>query len=211
MSTPIRVVVVEDHHMMREGLIEVLQTAPDIEIVGACDSLAATLDAAESENPTVIVADQHLTDGLGSTLPTLLKARGSTCPVLLMSGFDRPQTLQDAIDGTCAGFVSKRARGVELIAAIRTVSIGGTVYPAQAIARFVRGEESRARRKLTGRELEVLTLLASAEPIPAISERLGISIHTARNHVKSILTKLHARSQLEAVVTAVSEGIVNLP
>ncbi len=210
MAEAITVVLVEDHNMVREGLLALLGADERLEVVGAVSSLALFRAQVRDWAPDVVVVDFQLPDGKGTELAAECRASGVDCAVLLISGLDDASVLEESIASGCAGFLSKGAGTADLADAIVTVNRGATVFPADALRRFAHKEAGNDGFSLTNREMEVLRLLANAHPVVEIAELLTVSISTARNHVQAVLTKLGARSQLDAVVIGVRAGIVDI-
>ena len=196
--------------MMLDGLVAVLSNELHFEVAGTARSLAEVSAEVKRAKPTVVVADYQLSDGLGTEIPGLLADIDSEACVLLISGLEHSRILDEAVASGCAGFVSKSLDAKSLVAAIETVAAGGSVFPASVIRRRTHPDKSLPGQSLTGRERELLKLLANSQSVDEIAVDLGLSSHTVRNHVRSILSKLHARSQLDAVVIAVRAGLVEI-
>lgn len=203
-ASVLRVGLIEDHDLCREGLIALLSADERFDIAGTGASLTEYRDT-QPWDADVLVADYRLPDGKGTEL-----ADEAGCPVLIISGATAHGVLDDAVRTGCAGFASKFQSVIELAEKIVVVANGGTVFPADAIRRVVDPPASAQFTPLTARERDVLEYLAEARSVQEISGALHLSQHTVRNHVRSILTKLHARSQLEAVVNAVRMGLLDL-
>lgn len=200
-----RVGLVEDHGMVLDGLVAVLSNDPRIEVVGTAVTVEDFKANVACWNCDVVVADYRLSDGKGTDI-----VPATTAPVLLMSGIAGPVALQDAFRSGCAGFISKSNNVDQLADTVLVVARGGTVYPAE----ISKGDTGDGRpvpeQRLTARELHVLSLLADTKTVTDISRHLNLSSHTVRNHVRAILLKLGARSQLEAVVIAIRAGIIDV-
>jgi DNA-binding NarL/FixJ family response regulator len=204
----IRVAVVDDHAMVRDGLVAALCAEAGIEVVGSAGSLAEAVVLIAATDPQVAIVDLNLADGPGSDLPSLLPAPNAT-RVVIITGTDDRTGLDAAVAGGCSGFVGK-GRGLDhLIHAVRAVAAGASVFPADLLARVLRSV-APIHNPLTDREQEVLGLLARAQTVEQISQSLFLSVHTVRNHIRAILAKLGASSQLEAVVNAARAGIVEI-
>jgi len=203
-----KVLLVEDHAMMLDGLIAVFSLDDRIEVVGTAQSLESFDEVAESTDATLIIADFQLKDGVGTEIPRRLAAIDRDIPVLLMSGVASERLLDLAIDAGCCGYVPKSMRCNDLIEAVVAVADGGSVFPHEAVAHRSEGND---RLGLTDRESEVLALLAQALNAGQIAVELDVSLATIRNHIRSILTKLGARSQLEAVLTAFKLRLADPP
>jgi DNA-binding NarL/FixJ family response regulator len=210
MGGPTTVVIVDDHAMVREGLVAVLAAEPEIDVVGTAADVAGAVREVRRHRPAVLVTDYQLPDGTGLDLADQVAELDPPPSVLLISGIDRPSLIEEAVRAGCAGFVSKGRDTAELVDAVRAVAEGTAVFPAAALRRIVRVPDRRPGDDLTDRELEVLRLLAAPMSVNEIAGTLFVSIHTARNHVRSVLLKLGARSQLEAVVAAVKHGLIEI-
>lgn len=195
---------------MLEGLTAVLTTDPRVEITGTATTLAEFRRGLGDWKPTVVVADYQLPDGLGTEVPAHLDSVGIDAPVVLMSGIESARLLDEAIAAGCSGYVSKALRSSSLLEAIVDVGRGASVFPPDALREAGRADLTQPGATLTPRELEVLQLLAMALNAGEISDRLELSLNTTRNHIRAILAKMHARSQLDAVVTALRLGLVAL-
>lgn len=195
---------------MLDGLVAVLGREEQFEVVGTSSNLADFSSSISDWDPTIVVADYQLPDGSGTEMPGLLHEMKSNVPVLLISGLERSRILDEAVAAGCAGFVSKSLEAKSLVEAIRTVAAGGSVFPAAVLRRQARSDLTQPGESLTLRERELLKLLANSKSVDEIAIDLGLSAHTVRNHVRSILSKLHARSQLDAVVIAVRAGLVEI-
>ena len=205
-------VIVDDHQLVADALAETLDQHDDIEVVGTADRLGTALPLVAGHEPDVLLLDHRLPDSDGPTATSQILDTCPSCSVLLISASEPAVMLADAMQAGIAGFVHKSSSSDELVAAIRTVAHGGTVFEAGDLQQAMhRLEGQGGGQALTDRELEVLGLLTEGMHIEAIAERLGISHHTVRNHVRHILTKLDARSQLEAVAVGLRRGLVAPP
>lgn len=196
--------------MVLAGLVEALSGDSALAVVGSARSLAEAEALLEVTPADVVVTDLQLEDGAGTALVEIADRTSPGAVVLLISGFNDRRAVEAALDSGCAGYVSK-GRGVdELIHAIATVARGAAVFPARVLADLIGADASKPflSSALSDRELEVLTLLAKARSADHIAADLGVSLHTVRNHIRAVLTKLEARSQLEAVVIGVRAGLV---
>lgn len=208
----ITVVVVDDHRLLVDALIDTLEGADGVDVTGAAGTLAEALPLVAGHQPDVVLLDYRLTDSDGATATRRILESHPDCSVLLMSAAEPATMLAEAMEAGIAGFVHK-SRGMDaLVEALTTVAAGGTVFEAEDLQAAVqrlggRGSES----PLTERELEVLQLLAEGSNVEAIAEQLTLSHHTVRNHVRHVLEKLDAHSQLEAVAIGLRHGLVTPP
>lgn len=205
----LRVGILDDHALLLESIALGLATREEIEVVGTFTSLADLEAAADDLEIDVLVADLELGPRLGTEVvgdtTRRLDAR-----VLLMSGTGDVRGVTAALDAGCSGFISKGRSLREVIAAVLTVGRGGAVFPNDILAQVMDSGLTRIGATLTGREADVLALLASGKNATEIADELFLSLNTSRNHIAAILSKLGARSQLEAVVLAARAGLVRV-
>ncbi len=195
--------VVEDQELLRDALVAALAIEADISVAGATADLQGARQMLGGRPVDVVVIDYRLPDGVG----TDLIARDST-KRLLITGTNEERAVRAALDAGFEGFVAKGSGLGELAQAVRIVHGGGAIFPADLLVAL--SAANRPDEPLTERELEILDELARARPLASIASQHHLSIHTVRNHVRSILTKLGAHSQLEAVVIAARSGLVEL-
>jgi DNA-binding NarL/FixJ family response regulator len=210
-GSPVRLLIVDDHDLLASSLQLALSRAPDVEPVGRATTVAEACRMTRSSRPDVVVLDYRLPDGDGVTAIPQLRAAHPGVKVVILTASDSEQLLASAVEAGCSGFVLKAEPLEELLAAVRAAAAGEVNISPMLLARLL----PRIRRgapalggDLSPRELDVLNLLAEGLANSAIAERLGISIYTVRNHVQAILAKLGVHSKLEALATAVREGLL---
>lgn len=203
MTEQIRVLVVEDQELLRDALVAALSIEPDISVVGAYADLAGARAAIGGRRVDVAVVDYRLPDGSGTDLVTSADTKR-----LLITGTNEERAVRAAIGAGFEGFVAKGSGLGELAQAVRVVNGGGAIFPAEFLSAL--HPTDQPGEPLTDRELEILEELARACSLATIAAHHHLSIHTVRNHVRSILAKLGAHSQLEAVVLAARAGLVEL-
>jgi DNA-binding NarL/FixJ family response regulator len=209
----VRVLLVEDHEMVATGLTALLEAEPDLEVAAWARTGAEALDAYQEHHPDAVLMDYALPDATGTDVTTRLRERDPNACVLLVTGHHgSQQVITEALDAGCAGFVSKERSVADLANAIRAAVHGAAVFPADLLTAVTkrRTVPEQGHPDLTTREREVLELLAQGRSTDEIQELLFVSQHTVRNHVRSVLNKLHARTKLEAVVIAARSGLVDL-
>ena len=210
----VRLVIVDDHQIFSSSLRATLDTEPDLEVAGVAHDLATAERVLAQVQPDVVLLDHRLPDGDGVTsLPRLREASPDTRFVVLTAS-TAEQVLVGAIEAGASGFVSKTRSLGELTAAVRAAAAGEAVISPELLARLLprmRSGAAPATTRLTQREIEVLELMSRGLSNAAIAERLVVSVHTVRNHVANLSTKLGAHSKLEAVSRALREGLIAAP
>jgi two-component system response regulator DevR len=212
----IRVLIVEDHPVVAEGLASLLEAYSEITIEGVAASVAEVIPvierAAADEHPAadVAVVDFHLPDGTAYDAIDRVRSRSPSTAIVLISADDSDDPLRAFIEVGASGYLMKSASAGEILQVIRAAAAGETCVPAGILARtmdlYRAGAQQRARQEmletLTARERQILALMAQGADNRTVAGRLHISYATVRTHVRSILLKLGARSRLEAVAKA---------
>ncbi|MEU4326680.1 response regulator transcription factor [Nonomuraea dietziae] len=198
----IRVLVAEDVRMLREALVALLGFEEDIEVVAEVDTGDAIVRAALEHRPDVAVLDIELPALDGLSAAALLHERLPECRVLILTGLGRPGNLRRGVEAHVSGFMLKDSRPQDLVQAIRTVAAGGLVIDQQLAyaALDVPGNP------LTEREAEVLRLTGEGATPRDIARDLYLSYGTVRNYLASSVTKLNARTRMDAVRIATEAG-----
>src|ERR1700688_3200734 len=206
----IRVLIVEDHRMFSQALSAALDEADDIAVTSAVSTVAEGIQAAVATNPDVVLMDYRLPDGNGVDAARRIKTTQPEARIVMLTASSDDSLLRQAIEAGCAGYLTKDHTLEELILAVRAAYNGEAVISPALLSRLVAREADRARpgSDLTAREAEVLRLLAQGRSNPQIASALDIRLATVRNHVQSVIEKLHAHSKLEAVATATRLGII---
>jgi DNA-binding NarL/FixJ family response regulator len=210
-----RIVVVEDHPIFREGLIQCLDTEPDFRVVGHWDSGAVEPERVAALAPDVVLMDVELPGQSGIAATRTLRAALPDLRVVMLTAFLDAELLFDAMQAGAVGYVLKHTPPVELVATLRRVVQGEHVLTPGLASRFLRAFQTRdavgSRTKLaelSPREEEVLRLLATGETNRQIAKRLFVSEETIKSHVASIFRKLEVSDRTRAAVLAVKAGLV---
>ena len=206
---PVRVLLVEDHQMVLDGMQAAMSVSSLVTVVATALSLEEGRRQMATAGADVVVTDFRLGDGLGTDLVATAAGLDPPPAVLLVTGTDERTGVASALASGCAGFVSKDEGMGRLLEAVVAVADGASVFPPEFLSDRRRSGEVPGA-SLTDREREVIRLLASAHSAREIADQLYLSQHTVRNHIAQLLRKLDARSQLEAVVIAAEHGIVTL-
>ncbi|WP_066360064.1 response regulator [Herbidospora mongoliensis] len=208
----IRVLIADDHPLVREGLGLIVESTGDMTVVGAAADGAQAVRLARETEPDVVVMDLHMphVDGLAATAELAV----SPVKVLILSNFDLDEQVVDALRAGAAGFLPKDVSPEDVIAAIRVVHRGeATVAPrllTRLIGSFVRAAKVRPARlaELTPKEREILTYIAHGHSNSEIATDLELSPSTVKNHITSVFAKIGARDRAQAVVVAYESGLV---
>lgn len=207
----IRVLVVDDHPVVREGLVNVLEDEPDMEVVGAVGSAEEAVARAGEARPDLVLLDLELPEMDGAEVIPELSAGVRGSRVLVFTAYETDERVFRALRAGARGYLLKGASGEEIVNAIRTVHAGGSHLEAGVAARVLEDlgrEAEEARPSLTEREEEVLQLLVEGRLNKQIASALGISERTVKFHVHSICEKLGARNRTEAASLAVRQQLV---
>ncbi|HEU5354727.1 MAG TPA: response regulator transcription factor [Actinocrinis sp.] len=222
-ADPIRVLLVDDHALLRRGLDIVLQQEPDIEVVGEAGDGTEAVEKAGELLPDVVLLDVKMPKRSGIEAAAAIKEVAPSTRVVMLTMSDEEADLYDAIKAGATGYLLKEIPPHEIADSIRAVAGGQSlITPSMAtklLSEFATmaksGEERREQGppapKLTDRELEVLKLIATGANNSKIAKTLFISENTVKNHVRNILEKLQLHSRMEAVMYAVREKILDLP
>jgi DNA-binding NarL/FixJ family response regulator len=219
MQRPVRVLLVDDQHLVRKGLAMILSPTDGFEIVGEVDDGAAALEAATRLKPDVVLMDIRMKGMDGIEATRRLRARDDGPPVLVLTTFDDDEVLSSALRAGAAGFILKDAPSADIIRSTRAVADGGAWLDPTVTGRVLAAYRSTAlpaslpetRRRLAGltvRELDVLRLLGRGLSNEEIARSLTIGEATVKTHVGHILDKLALRDRSAAIVFAFDHQLV---
>jgi len=212
----IRVVLVDDQTLVRQGIRSLLGLAGDISIVGEAGDGDEALVAIAHEKPDVVLLDVRMPKKNGLEVLRDLKKDSACPPVILLTTFDDDEALLEGVRAGAKGYLLKDVSLEQLTDAIRAVAAGGTVIRPVVTERVLRGLEHMPRDfdalsppdPLTKRELEILRLMAGGYSNREIAEALGTAEGTVKNHASSILSKLGVRDRTRAVLKALERGYI---
>ncbi len=216
MTARIRVLIVDDHAILREGVRALLQLQADIEVVGEAADGKAALEAVERLDPDVVLMDIAM-PGLGGIEASLeLKKLGRRARILILSQYEDREYVRRLLKAGVAGYVLKKSAGAELANAIRAVFRGGLVLDPE-VARTAMEEGGPAApgtadpyEALTDREKQVLKLVAEGRSNKEVAELLGISVKTAMSHREHVMEKLAVHNRTELVRFAIRKGVIRV-
>jgi DNA-binding NarL/FixJ family response regulator len=212
----IRVLLADDHALVREGTRRLLETESDLEVVAEAANGEEAIEAARQLRPDIAIMDIAM-PGIGGIEATkAIKADCSETAILVLSAYDDEPYLVALLEAGAAGFLLKNVNGRELVEAIRAVARGESVLqPAlskKVMSRFSNHPvvPQRPPELLSEREFDVLRLAARGLPNKEIARRMNLSIRTVHSHLANIFMKMHVGSRTEAVLLALRQGMINL-
>ena len=209
----IRILVADDHPMLREGLVAVLSTQPDFEIVGEAADGAEVVRLAEALRPDVILLDLEMPDVDGVAALEGLRDAVSAARAIVFTAYDTDERILRSLRAGARGYLLKGASRQEIFDAVRTVHAGGSLLEPGVTTRLLDHvrEGGEQTEPLTPRELEVLALISEGLHNSEIAGRLFVTERTVKFHVSSILAKLGADNRTEAVALAARRGLIRMP
>ncbi len=207
MAAPIRVIVVDDHPIVRDGLVAVIKVDPRINVIASYSRGADLLEHLERERPDLVLLDVRLPEMDGLEALTRLRARWPEQRVLMVSSQETDQAVQRAIKAGAVGYVLKKQPSGELIEAI-VQGAGGKAALGAAVSSLL--TQKMDAPEVSPREIEILKAIANGRSNQEIANMLGLSHHTVRNHIVSIMDKLTATDRTQAVIIAIQRGIIDV-
>jgi two-component system NarL family response regulator len=209
-STPsdkIRLLVVDDHFVVRIGLTSALNLEPDMEVVAEAKDGREALDLYDKHNPDVVVMDYQLPHLNGAEATPAIRAKHPDAKVIILSVYKGEEDVHRAVQAGAAGYLPKSSEPQELLEAIRVIHKGRRYFPKAIHAALA---ARAARTELSDREKEVLEALVRGRSNKEIASALGISENTVKVHTTRVFEKLGVADRLEAVTAAIQRGIVHL-
>jgi len=204
-TAPVRVVLADDHEVVRQGLASILGMREGIAVVGEASDGEQAVDLCLSLVPDVLMLDLRMPglDGLG--VVQALKATGSPVRVLIVTTYDTDEDVSRTLGAGARGYLLKDAVAAEIVDALRTVATDELYLPGAVAARFV---ANASRPELTARETQILLHMAAGESNRQIGSALFIAETTVKSHLRAVFTKLGVSSRTEALAEAVRRGII---
>jgi len=207
MKKKIRILIVDDHFIVRIGLLTSIKMVPDLMVVAEAGTGAQAIDLYRQHLPDVVLMDLRLPDLSGIDTTAALREEFPDARIIIISTFDSDEDVYRAFQAGARGYLLKNVLGGELTRAIQTVHAGDQYIPPDIARRL---SEHQPGSDLTPRETEVLRLLVKGLSNKEIADLLGFTENTAKFHVKSILGKLQASDRTEAATAALQRGILHL-
>ena len=207
MSEKIRIVVADDHPVVRDGLVVMLGTQPDFEVAGEADSGPGAVERALQLRPHVLVLDMEMPGLDGPEVIRRIREQAPAVGIVVFTAFDRDEQIVSAVRAGAAGYLLKGSPREDVFRAIRVVHAGGSLIEPMVASKLLRQVRDDPHA-LTPRELEVLRLVADGRSNKAIAKGLFVSERTVKFHVSSLLAKLGASNRTQAVAIARERGLL---
>jgi DNA-binding NarL/FixJ family response regulator len=214
----IRVLLVDDQPLLRHSLAMIINNEPDLTVVGDAGDGESAVAVARATRPDVILMDVRMPrlDGLEATRRICADPALSTARVLVLSMFELDEYVYEALHAGASGFLLKDARPEDLIEAVRRTHRGESLFAPSILTRLVAHYVAAPRadrptsglRRLTGREVEVLTLIGGGLSNDEIATALAISVKTVKTHITHLMAKIAARDRAQLVISAFNAGLV---
>ena len=204
----IRVAIVDDHPIVSDGIAANLRAVGEIEVVATAANADDAVAVAGTHHPDVLILDLELGGRSGLDAIAAIKAASPQTRVVVFSAYAGEERVATAFERGVDSYVLKGTSSDDLVAVIRAVAAGGSVIPPEIAGQLARAVGQPRRDRLTGREREILALLAEGLSNRAIGDRLSIAERTVKFHVGEILARLGAANRAQAVAIAKSRGIV---
>jgi DNA-binding NarL/FixJ family response regulator len=206
-ESKIRVLVADDHYVVRMGVTAIINNEADMEVVAEAANGNQAVDLFKKHKPDLVLMDSRMPLKSGVLATREIRAQDATARVLMLTAFDGDEDIHKALAAGAQGYILKNATGEQLVPALRSVAAGRRWIPETVADRLIKREDFEP---LTPRELEVLHELAKGLANKQIADVMNISLHTTKGYLKTILTKLHVADRTEAVTVAIQRGLIHL-
>ncbi|PAW74862.1 MAG: hypothetical protein B9S38_02850 [Verrucomicrobiia bacterium Tous-C4TDCM] len=205
---PIRIVVVDDHYVVREGLRSLIERQADFVFAGQATNGAEAIEVHRELKPDVIIIDLGLPVLSGVEAIRAIHKSTPEARILVLSNFEGDEDIHNSFAAGASGYILKHRSGEQIVPAIRALMEGKGWIPAEIAQQL---QVRKFSETLTLREREIVLCIAKGEANKQISTSLGITEETVKSHVKNVLAKLQAKDRTEAVTLALRRGIIHLP
>jgi DNA-binding NarL/FixJ family response regulator len=212
MAEPIRILIVDDHVVVRKGLVMVLRQEPDFEVVGEAENGRTGLEAAKSLNPDLVLADLVMPEMDGQEMALALRKSNPKIKIMMLTGTEVDDRVFDLVGAGIEGYVLKNIEPGELVRAIRAVVHGEAYLHPDVMKKIVEQMKPRPNPhvSLTARETEVLEWMSTPNTYKQIANQLSVSEETIRSHAKNILDKMKQPNRAQAVLAAMKIGLIKI-
>ncbi|RIK31521.1 MAG: DNA-binding response regulator [Anaerolineae bacterium] len=212
MTDPIRILIVDDHAVVRKGLAMVLKLEPSLEVVGEAENGRVGLEAAKRLNPDIVLVDLVMPEMDGQEMALTLRKSNPEIKVMMLTGTEVDDRLFDLVAAGVEGYVLKNVEPAQLVGAIRSVMRGEAYLHPDAMKKIVSRIQPQPSPSvsLTPREREILEYMATPNTYKQIARQLGVSEETIRSHAKKVLEKMKEPNRAQAVLAALRSGLLKL-
>ncbi len=208
-ESPIRILLVDDHELIRNGLGAVIDLEDDLDVIATAGSVAEALSAYAQLKPDVVVADLQLQDGTGLDIVRTIRKSNDQVGLIVLTMHSGDDQIFAAMEAGASGFVGKDAPAGEVVKAARHAAVSPRSFVCAGLVGAMMRRQSSESSRLTEREHDVLLLLADGLGAAAIGEKLYLSESTAKSHIARIYQKLGAANRAQALVTAMRTGLLS--
>jgi two-component system NarL family response regulator len=206
-ESKIRILIVDDHPVVRAGLASMLTTQPGLEVAASVSSGEEALDVLQRQNLDIVLLDLRMPGLNGIDTLLAIKRKAIRVHAIVLTSYETDEDIYRAVNAGAEGYLLKNTPQKEMVEAIRAVHAGNRYIPRRIASRLA---ERMTRTNLTARELEILKILTKGLTNKQIGSALGISDNTVRNHINKIIEKLEVSDRTEASTTAIQRGIVDV-
>jgi NarL family two-component system response regulator LiaR len=218
MKTKTRILIADDHPLLREALCQVFSSQEDMEIVGQANNGEEAINLTSQLKPDILIMDIMMPKSDGLEASRQIKKIAPDTAILILTAYDEDNYVLGLLEAGATGYLMKSARGQDLVEAVRAIRAGESVlHPKiiekllkQAMAKPADGLDHKIKDILSDREMEMLRLLATGMSNKEIADRLCLSLRTVKAHMSNIFTKMNVASRSEALVEALRKGLLTL-
>jgi DNA-binding NarL/FixJ family response regulator len=205
----IRLVLVDDHVLIRQGLAHAFERDPDVELVGEAGTAGEAATLVRGLRPDVVLIDVSLPDGSGLDLAAELRAADLAVGLVILTMHGEDENLFRALDAGASAFVLKSSPVEEVLGAVRHAAVAPTSFMANDLAAAMRRRMNPERPLLTPRETEVLDMLKDGHSVASLAKRMYISESTAKSHIAKLYDKLGATNRAQAIMAGLRLGLIS--
>jgi DNA-binding NarL/FixJ family response regulator len=206
-ESKIRILVADDHYVVRMGVTAIINNEPDMEVVAEATNGQQAIELFIRHQPDLTLLDSRMPLKCGVEAAREIRRVRSSARIVMLTAFDGDEDIHKALTAGAQGYILKSSTGIQLVPALRAVAAGKEWIPEEVASRLAKRKGYEA---LTPRELEVLHELAKGLANKQIADAMSISQYTTKGYLKNILTKLHVADRTEAVTVAIQRGLIHL-